>query len=153
MTARALRLPLLATAAVLLTATIVLALGHELSATKEELKLQYDVSATVHDSGRVTVNLTIADQGQLKPLDSVQLAVPSQDKSGYYDLSISLATENVDGKLTARAHLSRDLAERAELRLTTHTPPDGNGGKSERTWYYHTIPVAKYIQDAAQKKN
>lgn len=86
-------------------------------------------------------------------MDSVQLAIPSQDKSGYYDLSISLATENVDGQLTARAHLSRDLAERAEFHLTTHTPPDGNGGKSERTWYYHTIPVAKYIKDAAPKKN
>jgi hypothetical protein len=108
---------------------------------------------TVHDSGRVTVNLTITDQGQLKPLDSVQLAVPSRDKSGYYDLSLSLATETVDGKLTARAHLSRDLVEHAEFHLTTHTPPDGNGEKSERTWYYHAIPVAKYIKDAAQKKN
>ncbi len=153
MAARALRLPLLATAALLLTTTIVWALGHELSATKEELKLKYDVSVTVHDSGRVTVNLTITDQGQLKPLDSVQLAVPSQDKSGFYDLSLSLATENVDGKLTARAHLNRDLAERAELHLVTHTPPEGGGGKSERTRYYHTIPVAKYIKDAAPKKN
>lgn len=153
MATRTLRLPLLATATVLLTTTIVLALGHELSATKEELKLKYDVSVTVHGSGRVTVNLTIAEQGKLKPLDSVQIAIPSQDKSGYYDLSISLATENVDGKLTARAHLSRDLAERAQLRLVTHTLPDGSGGKSERTWYYHTIPIAKYIQDTAPKKD
>jgi hypothetical protein len=152
MAARGHRIPLLATAALLLATTIVLALGHELSETKEQLQLKYEVSAVVHDSGRVTVNLTIADQGKLKPLDSVQLAVPSQDKSGFYDLSISLATEIVDGKLTARAHLSRDLADRAEFHLVTHTPLNEQDGKSERTWYYHTIPVAKYIKDAAQKQ-
>lgn len=147
MSARIFRSPLFAIASFLLTVSVALGLGHELSQTKEQLELKYETSAVVHDSGRVTVTLTIIDQGKLKPLDGVQLAVPSKDGTGFYDLSLSLATENVDGKLLARAHLSRDLAERAVIRLVSHTPPNDNVKKSERTWFYHPIPIAKYIKD------
>ena len=34
----------------------------------------------------------IADEGKLKPLQSVQLAVPGQDGTGYFDLVVSLAS-------------------------------------------------------------
>lgn len=148
MSARTIRLLSLVLVATVSATNLAWGLGHELSETKEQLGLKYDVSAVVHDSGRVTVNLTIADQGKLKPLDSVQLAVPSADGSGYYDLALSLATEKTDGKLRARAHLSRDLADRAQIRLTTHTPPYDNVKRSERTWFYHSIPIAKYVRAA-----
>ena len=57
-----------------------------LGETKEELKLKYDVAVEEHSvdgasTGRVTVVLTLADEGRLKPLDGVELGVPGQEKN------------------------------------------------------------------------
>jgi hypothetical protein len=125
------------------------ALGHGLGQTKEQLKLDYEVSAVVHITGRVTVSVTIADQGRLTPLESVDLVIPSQDGSGYVDLSVSLATREVDGTLHVRAHLIRELADRAEIHLRTWTL---DGEQQAETWYYHAIPIAEFIGDREQKR-
>ena len=82
-------------AAIILAANLAWAMGFLLGETKEQLKLKYDVSLVDHDTGRVTVKLTIVDQGRLKPLDAVELVVPSKEKnkdgSSYFDLSVELA--------------------------------------------------------------
>ncbi len=144
---RTLKLSSLAIIALLgLAVNVAWGLGFQLSETKEQLGLKYEVSAVTHESGRVTITLTIVDQGKLKPLDSVSLYIPSNDKSGYSDLSVALATEDVDGKLLASAHLSRELAERAEIHLQTHSPLNGSDKRSDRTWYYHSILVNNYIK-------
>ncbi len=140
-----------AVVAILLSASVALGLGVQIGQTKDELGLKYDLAATVHDSGRVTVRLTIADQGKLKPLDAVSLQIPSSDKSGYSDLSVSLATDKVDGKLVATAHLSRELADRAAIHLQTHSSPNG-GPRSDRSWYYYSIPLRDAIKDAQSAK-
>jgi hypothetical protein len=126
------------------------AIGFGLGETKEELKLDYEVALQDHGTGRVTVNLTIAGQGKLNPLDSVYLVIPSKDGTGHVDLSLSLATREVDGKLSVRAHLKRELAERAEIQLRTRTL---DGKQELLTWYYHSIPLAGYLKDAEQKTN
>jgi hypothetical protein len=136
-------------AAVALVSSLAWALGEGLSETKQQLKLQYDVSLTDHGTGRATVNLTIADQGRLKPLDSVDLLIPSNDGTGFVDLSVPLATKEVDGKLHVRAHLKKELAERAVLQLRTHLL---DGKETPLTWYYHEIPLAK-IKTEKVKKN
>ncbi len=118
---RALRLSLIAFATIVVSASHAWALGFPLSETKEELGLKYEVSLVDHGTGRVTVKLTIADQGKLTPLQSIQLAVPGQDGTGYFDLVVSLATTNSEGKMTARAHLSKELAKRATIKLVTWT--------------------------------
>ena len=145
MNARTERLALIAFAIIALSASQAWALGVTLSQSKEELGLKYEVSVADHGTGRVTVNLTIADQGKLKPLQSVQLAVPGQDKTGYFDLVVSLATTNSEGKMMARAHLSKELAERATIGLVTRTF-DGKQSKHGRTSYLHPIPIAEYIE-------
>ncbi len=150
MIARSIRLSLVALAGVAFSASHAWAIGFELGQSKEELGLKYEVTAVVHESGRVSVTLVIADQGKLKPLQSVKLAVPSQDGTGYFDLSVLLATSESDGKLTARAHLSRDLAERGSIQLVTRTV---DGKEEPRTWYYHAIKIADYIQDDKKKDN
>jgi hypothetical protein len=135
-------------AAVALVASIAWALGEGLGETKEQLKLQYDVSLTDHGTGRMTVNLTIADQGRLKPLESVDLVIPSNDGTGFVDLSVPLATKEVDGKLFVRVHLKKELAERAVMQLRTHR---FDGKETPRTWYYHEIPLAKIKTENAKK--
>jgi hypothetical protein len=124
------------------------ALGHGLGQTKEELKLDYEVVVKDHGTGRVSIELTIADLGRLGPLNSIQLVIPSKDGTGHVDLSLSLATSDTDGKLVARAHLIRGLAERAQIQLRT----SALDGKQELlTWYYHTIPIAKHFKDEDER--
>ncbi len=81
----------IAFAGVILTANVAHALGFQLGQTKEQLKLDYQVSVTDHGTGRVTVNVAIADEGRLKPLNSVDLVVRSKDGTNFVDLSMKLA--------------------------------------------------------------
>ena len=127
------------------------ALGFELGETKEQLKLQYDVSATDHGTGRVTIILSIADEGRLKPLDrGVALVIPSKDKSGYVDLSVSLERRLESGKQVIRVHLTRELAEQGQIQLKTDTL---DGKQQPLTWYYHVIPIADYLKNVEPKKD
>ncbi|HVW00048.1 MAG TPA: hypothetical protein VHB77_06905, partial [Planctomycetaceae bacterium] len=63
-------------AAVALVANLVWALGFQLGQSKDELKLKYDLEVQDHGTGRVTAVLKIADEGRLKPLNSVDLVIP-----------------------------------------------------------------------------
>ena len=125
-------------------------IGFYLSQTKDELKLKYEVAVANHNSGRVTVVFTLADEGRLKPLDEVQLVVPAQEKnkdgSRWMDLVVSIDMIKTDGgKRVGRVHLLKELAERAAIQLNTHTLD----GKLDRfTRLHHVIPIAKYLKDA-----
>ena len=152
MFARTLRLLSIAFAAVVLAANVAWAEGFRLGKTKEQLRLKYDVSVVDHGTGRVTVNLTIADQGRLKPLTSADLVIPNnenKDGAGPVDLSVALAMKEVDGKLSVSINLTREWAERAEIQLTTSFL---DGKQEELTWYFHAIPVAEYLKEVGRKK-
>ena len=144
MRTRTVLFPLMALAAVVLTARVAGALGFQLSETKEQLRLKYDVSATDHGTGRVTVNVTLADEGRLKPLDSVDLYIPDPAGSGRPELVLSMALQKDGGKQMARVHLKKEWAERAEIHLKTWTL---DGKSSPRTWYWHPIPLAGYLKN------
>ncbi len=120
-------------------------LGHELGQSKEELGLKYNFKATEHESGRVSVQLTVQDMGKLKELQSIQLVVPSDDGTGYFDLVVTLETTKSAGEVHARAHMSGALAKRAAIRLVTNVNPN-DGRKYRRSWYYHNIEVKKHIK-------
>ena len=126
------------------------AIGEILGQTKEELKLSYDVTTQDHGTGRVTVVLTLADEGRLKPLYAVELVVPSREKNKdggrHMDLFVSIDTvESDDGKRVARVHMTRELAERAEIWLSTSI---FDGMQLDMASYHHVIPVAKHLKDA-----
>jgi len=72
----------------------------------------------------------------------VDLVIPGSGKTGYMDLSVSLATSKEDGKTVARAHLKKELAQRAELQLKTHAL---DSKSSPLTWYYYSIPLAEHM--------
>jgi hypothetical protein len=153
MFAKKFRLPAIVIAVIVLPASLVWALEFQLGETKDQLKLKYDVSVTDHGTGRVTVVLSIADQGRLKPLNSIDLVIPSKEQiknggTGRPDLSLSLAIREVEGKQVARVHLLRDLAERVEIHLKTR---HFDGKQEALTWYYHMIPIAEHLKNAGQK--
>jgi hypothetical protein len=131
-------------AVVALSASLAWALGFQLGESKDELKLKYDVAVDDHGTGRVTVVVSISDQGRLKPLDSVDLSIPAEGKSGMADLSLSLAASEENGKQVVRVHLLKEWAKRAEILLKTHHI---DGKQEVRTWYYHSIPIAGYLKD------
>ena len=122
---------LLATVAVVWTAGRAWGMGLILGQTKEDLKLKYDVSVEGDNfdresTKRVTVVLTLADEGRLKPLDEVELVIPSQEKnkdgSNWMDLVVSIDMRKTnDGKRVGRVHIRKELAARAKIWLNTHT--------------------------------
>jgi hypothetical protein len=130
-------------------------IGFYLGQTKDELKLKYDVAVEEHSfdgtpTGRVTVIFTLADEGRLKPLDEVQLVVPGQEKNkdgGHWmDLVVSIDMTKTDGgKRVGRVHILKELAERAEIQLNTHTM---DGKQDPLTRLHHVIPIAKYLKNA-----
>lgn len=139
---------LIALLVVCCVAPLAWAIGEQLSESKDELRLKYDLELTDHKSGRVTLTLTLQDQGRLKPLDSIELLIPGEDQTGYVDLSVSLAVQEVEGRQRVRVHLKKELAERAEIQLRTHTL---DGRESLRTWYFHTIPLRDHLRKAPAK--
>jgi len=140
-------------AAVVWTAGRAWGIGFVLGQTKEELKLKYDVAVEEHSfdgapTGRVTVVLTLVDEGRLKPLDEVQLVIPGKEKnkdgSRWMDLVVPLdMTKTADGKRVGRVHILREFAERAEIQLNTHTM---DGKMDPLTRLHHVVPIAKYLK-------
>jgi hypothetical protein len=130
------------------------ALNEILAQTKEEMKLQYDVSVRDLGNGRVFVFLTLADAGRLKPLRSVELEIPGRDvdKNGGVapELHLSLATGEVDGGAGGGGkqtgfELTKELAERAEIWLTA---AQLDGKQMALTGYVYRIPIAPYMKSA-----
>lgn len=137
------RLSLMVLTALVLTGGRAWAIEGILGQTKEELKLKYDVTVVDHYTGRVTVVLTIADEGRIKPLDSVDLMIPMEKGQGSVDLMVSLATREVDGKRAARVHLKKEWAERAQIWLKTSS----FDGKRAVERSIHPIRIADYLKN------
>lgn len=153
MSNRKLHLPLLVFCVIALAACFAWAEGLGLGESKEELKLKYDLKVTDHGTGRVTIVLTLEDEGRLKPLTDIQFRIPAEkpnERGSYYsDLSVSLATGKEGNKQVARVHVLKELAERAEISLSTRHLD----GKAEPlTWYFHKISIAKYLKESGQSK-
>ena len=126
-------------------------LGFILGESKEQLKLKYDVAVEDNGTGRVTIGLTLADEGRLKPLDEVQLYVPSKEKnkdgSSPADLVVSIdMVKGEGGTRVGRVQILREAAERAQIWLNTHTM---DGKMDPLTRLHHVIPIAGYLKDAA----
>lgn len=143
------RLPKLLLAVIVLAAipaSIALAIGFELGESKEELKLQYELSVYDHDTGRVTIKFSLIDAGRLKPIRSVDLSIPSNEKHAgggtKSDLTMSMALQEDGAKQVARIHIRKDWAERAEIRIKTgHL----DGKQQPMTSYYHSIPLKELV--------
>lgn len=132
-----------------LPSTLALALGFQLGESKQQLELKYDVSVYDHDSGRVTIEFTLEDEGRLKPINSIDFHIPSAEKhdgGGFKsDLTVSMATSKEGEKRVARIHIRKDWASRAEIHLKTNYL---DGKQEPLTWYYHAIPLKSLVARA-----
>lgn len=119
------------------------ALGFELGETKEQLNLKYTMEVFDHGTGRSTITFTLADAGRIAPLTSVNWHIPGQDKTGYSDLSLTLAHRKAEGKKIYSIHGLNDWISRGEIHLISSTM---DGKRDVREWFYHRVKVVEYMK-------
>jgi hypothetical protein len=146
------RLSRLATG-VLVVAAIVLMSGrswamyHGLGPSKDEWKLKYDVEVNAADSDTLTVVFTLADEGRLKPIYSIELIAFSRqtDSQGgrAYDVKAPIQLKRTkDGKRAGQVQIRKEFVDRAMIRILTLTV-DGQQQLSGAAYY--DIPLKKFL--------
>ena len=121
---------------------------YALGQSKDEWGLKYD--GEVDASGdKLIVRFTIADQGRLKPIDSVfVMAFSNPDRTGTNLVKAPIKMKPTeDGKLTGQVEIGKEFADRAVIRIFTLTV----NGRSQMAGptagaRYYDIPLKKYLK-------
>ena len=129
------------------SAPLLWALGFELVETKEQLKLKYTMEVYDCGTGRSTITFTLADAGRITPITSVDWHIPGLDKTGYSDLSLTLAPREAEGKKTYTVHGLNEWIGRGEIHLISSTM---DGKRGNREWFYHRVKVRDYLKKKDQ---
>lgn len=138
---------LLVVATMVLTSERSWAIRFALGPSKDEWKLKYDVAVYDSDGDKVTVVLTLADEGRLKPIYSIDLVAFSKqtdNQGGHsYDATVPIELKTTqDGKRAGQAQIRKEFVNRAKIRIITLTV-DGKRQPSGGAFY--DIPIAKYL--------
>ncbi len=138
----------LAAAAVLLMVGPAWAIYYGLGSSKDEWMLKYDVAVQAVDSNTLNVVFTLADEGRLKPIYSVDLVAFSEPDSqggcSYLAKEAIVLKPTNDGKRSGQAQIRKELADRAMFRILTLTV---NGQRQQYAAYYD-IPLSKFLNKA-----
>ena len=138
---------MLVVAAIVLMSGGCWAIRYGLGPSKGEWKLKYDVAVYDADSDKLTVVFTLADEGRLKPVDSIDLVAFSKqtDNQGgrSYDVMVPIELKTTtDGKRAGQVQIRKEFADRAKIRIITHMV-DGQRQPSGGAFY--DIPIGKYL--------
>lgn len=117
-------------------------LWFEVAATKDELRMKYEVVENDYKDGRSGYTLTITDPGKLERVDLIRLQIPSQTVKGRFDVSLNLKTREEDGQQVVNVELSHELARRAEFQLVQSIPFSSS---------YYLIPLDADVRKAQKK--
>ena len=139
---------MLVLAAVVLMSDRSWAIRYELPPSKDEWKLAYDVAVHDADQDKVTVVFTLADEGRLKPIYSIDLVAFSQrtDSQGgrAYDVKTPIELKPTpDGKRVGQVQIPKKFAGRAKIRIITLTL---DGKRQPSGGVFYDIPLAKYLK-------
>lgn len=138
---------ILVIAAVVLMSNRSWAIRQGLPPSKDEWGLKYDV-AVQEDGDNLTVVFTLADEGRLKPIYSIDLVAFSKqtDSQGgrSYDVNEKIELKpGPDGKRVGQAQMSKKHLDRAKVRIITLTV---DGKRQPSGGAYYDIPVAKFLK-------
>jgi hypothetical protein len=141
---------MLVVAAIVLMSGRCWAIRFGLGPSKDEWKLDYDVAVNDAGDGKLTVVFTLADEGRLKPIYSIDLVAFSKqtDNQGgrSYDAMVPIELKPTqDGRRAGQVQISKEFADRAKIRIITLTV-DGKRQPSGGAFY--DIPIAKYLNKA-----
>jgi hypothetical protein len=138
---------LLVVVALVLMADRSWAIRQGLAPSKDEWGLKYDVTVSEADADTLTVVFTLADEGRLKPIYSLDLVAFSKqtDNQGgrSYDLQVPLELKTTDdGKRAAQVSLRKEFLDRAKIRIITLTV---DGKRQPSGGVFYDIPIKKYL--------
>ncbi len=137
---------LLVVAAIALMCERSWAIYNKLGPSKDEWGLKYDVTVQDAGSDTLTVVFTLADEGRLKPIHSIELVAFSRqtDSQGgrSYDVKEPVKFKPTeDGRRVGQVQIRKAFADRAKFRILTLTID----GKRQPSGSYYDIPLAKYL--------
>ncbi len=140
----------------LVVATMVLmserswAIYYRLGPSKDEWGLKYDVAVQDAGSDTLTVVFTLADEGRLKPIYSIELVAFSKqtDKQGgrSYDVKAPIELKPTeDGRRVGQVQIRKEFVDRAKFRILTQMV---DGKRQPSGGSYLDIPLAKFLKKA-----
>ncbi len=140
----------LVVAAIVLMSDRSWAIRHGLAPSKDEWKLKYDVAVEDTGSDTLTIVFTLADEGRLKPIYSIDLVAFSKqtDNQGgrSYDVMEPIKLKPTqDGKRAGKVQLRKEFVDRAKIRIITLTV---DGQRQPSGGVFYDIPIAKYLNKA-----
>jgi hypothetical protein len=141
---------MLVVAAIALMSDRSLAIRQGLGPSKDEWGLKYDVAVHDADGDNLTVVFTLADEGRLKPIYSIDLVAFSKqtDSQGgrSYDVMEPIKLKPADdGKRVGQAQIRKEFVDRAKIRIITLTL---DGKRQPSGGVFYDIPIAKYLKNA-----
>jgi hypothetical protein len=122
------------------------AIYYGLPPSSDEYGLKYDVKVIDADSDTLTVVFTLADEGRLKPIYSIDLVAFSKqtDNQGgrSYDVKAPIELKPTEGgKRAGQVQIRKEFVGRAKIRILTQMV---DGKRQPSGGAYHDIPIAKY---------
>jgi hypothetical protein len=140
----------LVVAAMLLMTSRSWAIYYGLGPSKDEWGLKYEVAVEEADRNNLTVTFTLADEGRLKPIYSIELIAFSKqaDSQGRraYDIKAPFKFKTgPDGRRTAQVQIRKDIVDGAEIRILTQMV---DGRRQPSGGSYYDIPLKKYLNKA-----
>jgi hypothetical protein len=124
------------------------AIYYRLGPSQDEWGLKYDVAVQDADSGTVTVVFTLADEGRLKPIYSIDLVAFSKqtDSQGgrSYDVKEPIKLKPTeDGKSAGQVQIRKEFLDRAKIRILTQMV---DGKRQPSGGSYIDIPLSKFLK-------
>jgi hypothetical protein len=148
------RLSRLATAMLVVAVILVMsgrswAIYNLLGPSKDEWGLKYDVQVNDAGGDTVTVVFTLADEGRLKPVYSIELIAMSTEtdnQGGHgYDVKAPIVLKTTeDGRRVGQVQIRKEFLDRAQIRILT----DRVDGKPQQWLANYEMPINKFLAKA-----
>jgi len=137
-------------AVVLLTSARSWAIFDVLGPSKDEWGLKYDVKINDAGSDTVTIVFTLADEGRLKPLSTIELYAfnkETDEQGGHaYDVKETIELKPTkDGRRVGQAQMPKKFVDRAKIRILTKTV---DGKRQQPGFADYEIPIRRFLDKA-----
>jgi len=141
---------ILVVAVTLLTTARGWAVYNLLGPSKDEWGLKYGVQVNDAGDGMLTVVLTVADEGRLKPLSLIELIALSKEtdsQGGHtYEVRAPIVLKPThDGQRAGEVQLRKEFADRARIRILSDRV---DGQPQQSGWACYEIPLNKFLNKA-----
>ncbi len=144
------------TAAMLIVAVVLLTTGRSwaiydvLGPSKDEWGLKYDVQVNDAGGDTVTVAFTLADEGRLKPISSIELFAFSKEtdnQGGHaYDVKAPIELKMTkDGRRAGQAQIRKEFVDRTRIRILTKMV---DGKPQSPGFAEYEVPISKFLSKA-----